>query len=85
MRAKHFTLCLGHQIFCFQPGNGWRINFNIMPDNALDQVVHNFSVLWIIVQILSLLRVLEAVEEHVVSIGFQHKLIFGRKNARRFE
>ena len=41
-----------------------------MPNNAIDQAVHNFSVLWIIVQILSLLRVIEAVEEHVVSIGF---------------
>ncbi len=41
-----------------------------MPDNTLGQVAHNFSVLWIIVQILSLLRVLEAVEEHVVTFGF---------------
>ncbi len=85
MRAKHFTLCLGHQIFCFQPGSGWRINFDIMPDNAPDQAVYNFSVLWIIVHILSLFQVLEAVEEHVITIGFQDELVFGRKNARRFE
>ena len=36
-----------------------------MPDNALDQVVHNFPVLWIIVQILSLFRILEPVEENM--------------------
>ena len=85
MRAKHFTLCLAINYFYFQPGSGWRINFDIMPDNALGQAVYNFSVLWIIVHILSLFRVLEAVEEHVVSIGFQDKLVFRRKNARRFE